>query len=148
MNNDGMEDRHDLERFVDAQDRIYAQALAEIRSGRKESHWMWFVFPQLAGLGSSWTAQRYAIGGVAEAEAYLRHPVHGPRLQECFAALLGVNGRTAHQIFGSPDDWKLRSCATLFGRVAGEGSVFEKVLARYFDGAADPRTLDLLDRPN
>jgi uncharacterized protein (DUF1810 family) len=137
-------DPHDLARFIEAQEGIYDQALAEIRRGRKASHWMWFVFPQLAGLGSSPTARRFAIQDRAEAEAYLAHPVLGQRLIECGEAALAAEGRTAFEVFGSPDDLKLRSSATLFARVSPAGSVFERVLARYFDGKADERTLRLL----
>jgi uncharacterized protein (DUF1810 family) len=134
----------DLERFVRAQQRTYATALAEIRDGRKRSHWMWYVFPQVAGLGSSEMSRRYALRNAAEARAYLGHPVLGPRLVECFTAALGVEGRTAQQIFGSPDDLKLRSCATLFARVTPPGSVFERVLDKYFEGQPDPRTREFL----
>ena len=139
-------DPHGLGRFVLAQDGVYDRALAEVRAGRKRTHWMWFVFPQLAGLGSSPTARQYAIKGLAEAEAYLRHPVLGPRLVECCEAAVGVEGRTAHEVFGSPDDLKLRSCATLFAQVSPAGSVFERVLAKFFDGQPDPATLRLLGR--
>ena len=110
------DDPYDLGRFVRAQEPDYGRALSEIRAGRKRSHWMWYVFPQFAGLGSSPTARFYAIKSAAEAEAYLRHPVLGPRLAECGEAALGVEGRSAHDIFGSPDDLKLRSSATLFAR--------------------------------
>jgi uncharacterized protein (DUF1810 family) len=142
----GSADPHDLARFVEAQEGVYPHALAELRAGRKRSHWMWFVFPQLDGLGSSPMARRYAIKSRAEAEAYLRHPALGPRLLECAAALLGVEGKTAHEIFGSPDDWKLRSCATLFAQVSPAGSPFERVLDAYFAGRPDERTLELLAR--
>jgi len=138
-------DPFDLARFVRAQAGDYDSALAEVRAGRKETHWMWYVFPQLAGLGSSPTARRYGVTGRAEAEAYLTHPVLGPRLVEIAEAALAVEGRSANDIFGSPDDLKLRSCATLFARVAPPGSVFERLLAKYFDGRPDPRTLALLD---
>ena len=127
-----------------AQERAYETALAEVRRGRKRSHWMWYVFPQVAGLGSSEMSQRYAIRGAAEARAYLAHPLLGPRLVECFEAALGVQGRTAHEIFGSPDDLKFRSCATLFAAVAPPGSVFQQALDRFFRGAGDPRTLEIL----
>jgi uncharacterized protein (DUF1810 family) len=137
-------DAYDLERFVRAQDGIFDQALAEISSGRKRSHWMWFVFPQFAGLGMSATSQHFAIRSVGEARAYLAHPVLGPRLQQCADALLSVDGRTAHDIFGSPDDVKLRSSATLFAAAASSGSAFQRVLDRYFDGAPDERTLHLI----
>ena len=138
-------DPFDLARFVRAQAGDYDSALAEVRAGRKETHWMWYVFPQLAGLGSSPTARRYGVTGRAEAEAYLTHPVLGPRLVEIAEAALAVEGRSANDIFGSPDDLKLRSCATQFARVAPPGSVFERLLAKYFDGRPDPRTLALLD---
>jgi uncharacterized protein (DUF1810 family) len=139
-----MTDPFDLDRVVRAQKDDYADALAEVRAGRKESHWMWFVFPQLAGLGSSPTARYYALAGRAEAEAYLAHPVLGPRLREITAAALAVEGGSAYDVFGSPDDLKLRSCATLFARVSPPGSVFDQLLAKYFDGQPDRRTLDLL----
>ena len=137
-------DPYGLARFVDAQERTYEQALSEIRSGRKRSHWMWYVFPQFDGLGLSATSKRYAIKSVAEAEAYLRHPILGPRLFESVQAVLRVEGRSAFEIFGSPDDMKLRSCATLFASISPAGSVFEQLLARYFGGEADARTLRLL----
>jgi uncharacterized protein (DUF1810 family) len=139
-------DPYALERFVEAQEEVYEQALAEIRGGRKETHWMWYIFPQLEGLGFSGMARHYAIRTVGEAEAYLRHPVLGPRLVGCVEALLGVQGRTASDIFGSPDDVKLRSCATLFDFVSPTGSVFEQLLDRYFHGERDRRTLQLLGR--
>jgi uncharacterized protein (DUF1810 family) len=139
------DDPYDLARFVHAQAPDYARALAELRAGRKRSHWMWYVFPQLTGLGASAMSQRYAISGIAEARAYLQHPVLGPRLVECAEAVLGVQGRSAHDIFGSPDDVKLRSCATLFAAASPPGSVFEQLLDRYFDGERDPVTLRLLE---
>ena len=137
-------DPHDLSRFVRANEGDYARALAEIRSGRKRSHWMWYVFPQLKGLGSSDMAVRYGIRSVAEADAYLRHPLLGPRLVACADAALGVEGRSAHEIFGSPDDMKLRSCATLFAAVSPDGSVFHRLLDRFFQGTPDPKTTELL----
>lgn len=139
-----MSDTDDLARFVRAQDAIYEQALAEITNGRKRSHWMWFVFPQFAGLGISPTSQHFAIRSLAEARAYMAHPVLGPRLQQCGNALLSVEGRTAHEIFGSPDDVKLRSSATLFATASSPGSVFQGLLDRYFGGAPDERTLQLI----
>ena len=132
----------DLTRFVAAQAGVYDQALAELRAGRKRSHWMWFVFPQIAGLGSSPTAQRYAIGSLDEARAYLADSVLGPRLIECASALLAVEGRTAEEILGYPDDLKLRSSMTLFARAAPEVPVFQEVLDRYYDGKPDPQTLN------
>lgn len=137
-------DPYDLDRFVAAQDGIYETALAEMRGGRKRSHWMWFIFPQLAGLGSSATAQRFAIRNAAEARAYLAHATLGPRLVECAAAALAIKAGTAREIFGSPDDVKLRSSATLFAHVSPAGSVFHRLLDRFFDGLRDGRTLELL----
>ncbi len=140
----GGTDPHNLRRFVQAQAGDYERALAEIRGGRKRSHWMWYVFPQLEGLGSSSTARHYAIKSLAEAEAYLKHPVLGPRLLACAEAALGVEGRSANDVFGWPDDLKLRSCATLFARVSPAGSAFERLLAKYFEGQPDVPTLTLL----
>jgi uncharacterized protein (DUF1810 family) len=134
----------DLSRFVDAQQGLYERAVAEIRSGQKRSHWMWFVFPQYEGLGASPTSRYFAIRSLEEARAYLAHPVLGPRLVECSEALLQVAGRTAHEMFGSPDDLKLRSSATLFASVAPAGSVFRHVLDQYFGGQPDPATLRLI----
>ncbi|MFI7601970.1 DUF1810 domain-containing protein [Actinoplanes sp. NPDC049681] len=136
--------QHDLDRFVAAQDGIYERALAELTAGSKRSHWMWFVFPQIAGLGSSPTARTYAIRDLAEARAYLAHPVLGPRLAECARALLAVEGRTAGQILGYPDDLKLRSSMTLFARAADDPAPFQAVLDKYYDGEPDPATLDRL----
>lgn len=138
-------DPHRLERFVEAQDGVHERALDELRAGRKASHWMWFVFPQVAGLGSSPTAQQYAIGSLAQARAYLRHPVLGARLVECSQAVLSHPERTARLIMGSPDDVKLRSSMTLFALAAGAESVFQEVLDVFFFGTHDPRTVDLLD---
>jgi uncharacterized protein (DUF1810 family) len=137
-------DNFDLARFVAAQEGMHERALGELRSGRKRSHWMWFVFPQVAGLGSSVMAQKYAIRSRAEAEAYLAHPVLGPRLRECAQALLAVEGRSATEIMGQPDDVKLRSSMTLFAALAGPGSDFQRVLEKFFSGEADERTLDFL----
>jgi uncharacterized protein (DUF1810 family) len=134
-------DADELNRFVDAQQGIYEIALSEIRQGQKRSHWMWFVFPQYAGLGISPTSQRYAIKSLAEAEAYLKDSVLGRRLVECAEALLHIEGRSAQQIFGSPDDMKLKSSATLFAHVSPSGSVFERVLDKYFRGERDTTTL-------
>jgi len=138
------DDPHDLNRFVLAQENDYARALAEIRGGRKRTHWMWYIFPQLDGLGFSEMARRYAIRDREEALAYLEHPVLGPRLVECAEAVLAVQGRSAREIFGTPDDLKLRSCVTLFTEVSPEGSVFQRVLEEYFWGEADGHTLALL----
>lgn len=139
------DDPHDLNRFLQAQNRDYERALSEVKSGRKRSHWMWYIFPQFDGLAFSSTSKHYAIKSVAEAEAYLSHPILGPRLLQCIEAVLGVDGRSAHEIFGSPDDLKLRSCATLFAFVSPTGSVFEQMLDKFFQGDRDPKTLDLLN---
>ena len=141
---DEQPDRFELQRFIAAQAGVYTQALAEIRAGRKQSHWMWFIFPQIDGLGSSPTARRYAIKSRAEAEAYLQHPVLGARLVECAEAALAVDGRSALQIFSQPDDMKLRSSATLFAAVDSRGTVFQRVIDKYFDGEPDRRTQELL----
>jgi uncharacterized protein (DUF1810 family) len=135
----------DLQRFVDAQDGDHDRALAELRAGEKRSHWMWFVFPQLAGLGRSAMAQQYAISSLDEARAYLDHPVLGARLRECTRAVLDAVPRSAEQIFGGIDAVKLRSSMTLFARAAGpDETLFTDVLAAYFDGAADPLTTQKL----
>jgi len=139
-----MDDPYNLNRFVEAQEDDYEQALSEIRSGRKRSHWMWYIFPQFDGLGYSATSRHFAIKSLTEAEAYLAHPILGPRLRESVQAVLGVEGRSAHEIFGSPDDMKLRSCATLFACVAPAGSVFERLLDKYYQGERDHKTLRLL----
>jgi len=141
------DDPYDLARFVQAQEGVYPQALAEVKSGRKRSHWMWFVFPQIQGLGLSATARRYAITSLAEAQAYLAHPVLGPRLQAGCEAVLAVRGRSAHDIFGSPDDMKLKSCATLFERVAPAQSVFSRLLDACFGGRRDEATVRSLAMP-
>ncbi|MEO0973849.1 MAG: DUF1810 domain-containing protein [Pseudomonadota bacterium] len=136
--------QYDLQRFVDAQQHSYADALAEVRRGRKRSHWMWYVFPQLKGLGRSSTAERYAIADLGEAGAYLAHPLLGPRLTEISQAACDVPHHRAIDIFGSPDDLKLRSSATLFRAVDGADPVFQALLDRFYDGSPDPRTLELL----
>ncbi len=136
---------NDLKRFLDAQERDYAIALSEIRGGRKRSHWMWYIFPQIAGLGFSSTSKFYAIKDRGEAENYLAHPTLGIRLVEISNALLSVEGKPANQIFGSPDDVKLKSSMTLFGALENTNSVFQRVLDKYFDGAKDRRTLELID---
>jgi uncharacterized protein (DUF1810 family) len=135
-----MSDPFELARFVKAQRGNYEQALQELTAGRKRSHWMWFVFPQITGLGSSPMAQRYAIGSMDEAQAYLRHPILGSRLRTCTAAVNQVTGRSAHDIFGAPDDAKFRSSMTLFALADAELPEFRIALARYFDGEDDPRT--------
>ena len=134
-------DPFDLQRFVDAQARNYADALGELRAGRKASHWMWYVFPQIAGLGFSAMAQTYAIGSLEEAKAYLRHAILGPRLRECVAATLAARGRSAHDIFGRPDDLKFRSSLTLFAEAGPREPLFRTALDAFFDGKPDPATL-------
>jgi uncharacterized protein (DUF1810 family) len=137
-------DPFDLQRFVSAQQGIYERALAELRAGRKRTHWMWFVFPQLVGLGHSETAEYFAIKSADEARAYLAHPVLGSRLAECCDALLALRDWSASEIFGYPDDLKLRSSMTLFAHICYPGSRFQRVLEKYYDGEEDPRTLQLL----
>lgn len=137
-------DPHDLNRFVRAQADDYTRASSEIRAGQKRSHWMWYLFPQIAGLGFSAMTERYSIKSSEEARAYLAHPILGERLIECFEALLDVKDRSAFQIFGSPDDRKLKSSATLFAIVSPEDSVFHRVLEKYFQGEMDQKTLRLL----
>lgn len=143
------EDRFDLERFVRAQEGAYEEALGELCAGRKRSHWIWFIFPQRKGLGQSATSEFYGIGSMEEAQAYLNHPVLGPRLRECTRAVTAVEGRTAGEIFGWPDDVKFRSSMTLFARAAeAEGDAeaaaeFRAALDKYFGGAEDPRTVDM-----
>jgi uncharacterized protein (DUF1810 family) len=140
------DDPHHLRRFTNAQVGAYERALAEIRAGDKRTHWMWFIFPQIVGLGSSSTAKHYAIQSRKQASEYLNHPVLGPRLRECAEAVFAVEGRTASEIFGYPDDLKLRSCMTLFAKVAEPASVFERVLEKYFSRANDVMTLEILAR--
>lgn len=137
---------HDLHRFLIAQQDDYARALAELRAGRKRSHWMWYIFPQLDGLGFSSMSRRYSIKTSDEAHAYLLHPVLGPRLTECAEALLAVQGRSAREILGSPDDLKLKSSATLFASISPPGSVFHRVLDHFFAGQQDGQTLQLLQQ--
>jgi uncharacterized protein (DUF1810 family) len=135
------DDAHDLQRFVLAQDPVHAAVLAELRAGRKRTHWMWFVFPQCAGLGTSEASRHYAIRSLAEARAYLGHPLLGPRLVECCDVLLAMEGKDATAILGTPDDLKLRSCATLFARVSPPDSVYGRILDRFFEGVPDERTM-------
>lgn len=140
-----MTDELNLQRFLDAQDGgVYERALTEIRSGRKQTHWMWFIFPQLRGLGVSRTAHLYGITSAEEARQYLEHPVLGPRLRACAEAALATGKTDARQIFPLPDDMKLRSCATLFASVAEPGSVFRRVLDRFWNGEPDPLTVEML----
>ena len=138
------ESKATLNRFLDAQASSYGQALSEIKGGRKRSHWMWFIFPQLKGLGYSETARFFAIDDLQEAQLYLQHPVLGPRLVEISKAMLALEGKTANQILGYPDDLKLRSSVTLFAAIPGADPVFKAVLDKYYNGEADEQTLQLL----
>ncbi len=137
-------DRHNLRRFIEAQEPIFQQVTSELRAGRKMSHWMWFIFPQIRGLGRSPTAMEYAISDLDEARAYLAHPVLGSRLKDCTQLVLLIGNRSAAQIFGSPDDMKFRSCMTLFAQVSQEDDIFTKALQKYFRGIPDQLTLDRL----
>ena len=141
MNSD---DPFDLTRFVRAQDGMFDIALSEIKRGRKRSHWMWYIFPQLRGLGHSAMAMHYGITGMDEARAYLKHELLGPRLKSICEAVLAVEGKSAIDIFDEPDDLKLRSCSTLFGQVPEADSIFLRIIERYFDGKCDQRTIELL----
>jgi uncharacterized protein (DUF1810 family) len=140
----GHVDRFNLERFLEAQRPVFQKVTFELEAGRKMSHWMWFIFPQIRGLGHSSTAIEYAISGLDEARAYLTHPILGPRLKECTQLVLNLEDRAAAQIFGSPDDMKFRSCMTLFAQVSAEDDIFIRALQRYFRGVPDRMTLDLL----
>ena len=141
-------DPYDLNRFISAQEGIYDRVLAELRGGLKRSHWMWFIFPQIDGLGHSLTTRHYAVKSVEEARRYLGHPVLGARLVECAEAILAVQGRSVSDIFGYPDDMKLQSSMTLFALVAGPRSVFERVLEKYYQGKRDARTLQIVGNLN
>ena len=134
----------DLQRFVEAQNPVYDRVLQELQAGRKRSHWMWYVFPQLDGLGRSAMAERYALAGIDEARAYLAHPLLGPRLQACLSALLQHRDKSARAVLGSPDDLKLRSCLTLFARAAPDNPLFQRALVQFYDGKPDPLTLNAL----
>ena len=139
-----MTDNYNLQRFLDAQDYAYDTILDELRAGRKVSHWIWFIFPQITGLGHSGMAQRFAITSLDEAKAYLQHPVLGPRLRACTQLVLDVNGQSAEEIFGYPDHLKFRSCMTLFLTATTDNKVFNDALLKYFDGKPDTLTLDFL----
>jgi uncharacterized protein (DUF1810 family) len=135
-------DSYNLERFVIAQDSIFKRVLSELQAGTKMGHWMWFIFPQIRGLGRSPTSMEYAISSRDEAQAYLQHPVLGPRLRECTQLVLNVNGRSATDIFGTPDDIKFRSSMTLFAQVSRDDDIFHRALQKYFEGVPDRLTLD------
>lgn len=139
-----MTDAYNLNRFLDAQEGVYDTVLDELRAGRKSSHWIWFIFPQIAGLGRSGMAQQFAIGSLDEAKAYLQHPVLGPRLRECTQLVLDVEGRSVEEIFGYPDYLKFRSCLTLFMTATSGNKIFKDALLKYFDDKPDQLTLDLL----
>ena len=136
-----MADSYDLQRFVDAQAPVIDRVREELAEGRKRSHWMWFIFPQIAGLGFSAMAQRYAIASLDEGQAYLRHPILGPRLEDCTRLAVAVSGRSAGEIFGSPDDMKFRSSMTLFAQTGPDETIFAEALQKYFAGEPDPETL-------
>jgi uncharacterized protein (DUF1810 family) len=142
------DDPYDLNRFISAQEGIYDRVLAELRGGQKRTHWMWYIFPQIDGLGHSPTTRHYAVKSLEEARRYLAHPVLGARLVECAEAVLVVSGLSASDIFGHPDDWKLQSSMTLFSLVAGPGSIFERVLDKYYQGKRDARTLQIAGGPS
>jgi uncharacterized protein (DUF1810 family) len=137
-------DRYDLRRFLDAQDRVYDTVIGELRNGAKRSHWIWFVFPQLRGLGHSPTAARYGIVSLEEARAYLAHEILGPRLRECARLVAAIDGRSADDIFGWPDNLKVRSSMTLFAHATEDNADFRAVLAKFYGGEEDPVTVDLL----
>jgi uncharacterized protein (DUF1810 family) len=139
-----MDDPYDLQRFVDAQAPVIDRVREELAQGRKRSHWMWFIFPQIAGLGFSAMAQRYAIASLDGAKAYLEHPILGARLEDCTRLVLAVTGRSVTEIFGSPDDMKFRSSMTLFSQAAPDKAIFAEALRKYFDGEPDPETLKRL----
>jgi len=141
-----MSDPHDLQRFLDAQDRVYARVVTELQAGRKTSHWMWFIFPQVAVLGSSSMAQQYAIRSLAEASAYLDHPVLGARLRECTRLVLDVQERDISDIFGYPDDLKFHSSMTLFALADGAPPLFDAALGKYFNAEPDVKTLEILGK--
>jgi len=141
-----MSNENNLNRFIDAQERDYQTALTEIRNGRKRSHWMWYIFPQVQGLGFTETSRFYAVKDLDEAEAYLQHPILGSRLIDICNALLGLESNNANQIFGSPDDLKLKSCMTLFAALSNTDPVFRLVLDKFFNGRKDQKTLQLIKR--
>jgi len=141
-----MIDPHNLQRFVDAQDPVFEQVCEELREGCKTGHWMWFIFPQIKGLGHSAMAEKYAVSSRQEAAAYLAHPILGPRLRTCSGLVNSVEGRPIREILGHPDDLKFRSSMTLFAQVSPDNQVFAEALKRYFAGESDPLTLDRLNR--
>jgi len=141
------DDPYDLNRFLRAQEGVYERALAELEGGQKRTHWMWYIFPQIDGLGSSPTAKRYALKSIEEARQYLNHPVLGKRLLECTEAVVALKGESLSEIFGYPDDLKFKSSMTLFEKITGSGSLFSSALERYCHGERDATTLRLLEKP-
>ena len=141
-----MDEPFDLARFVDAQAPVYERVVAELQAGRKKSHWMWFVFPQVAGLGQSSMARRFSLSSLAEARAYLKHPLLGPRLRQCTELMMAIEGRPVRQILGTPDDLKFRSSMTLFFHASDDGALFSAALEKYCDGEEDPLTVDRIAR--
>jgi uncharacterized protein (DUF1810 family) len=141
-----MEDPYTLQRFIDAQQHLYANVTKELKGGKKISHWMWFVFPQVVGLGRTYTAEKYSIKSLGEAKAYIVHPVLGARLQECAQLVLNIDGRSANQIFGFPDDLKFRSSMTLFKHVAENNKIFIEAIAKFYNGKEDNLTVEVLGR--
>ncbi|MEG3439244.1 DUF1810 domain-containing protein [Pannus brasiliensis CCIBt3594] len=141
-----MSDTYDLQRFVEAQEFIYAEVIRELKRGYKQSHWMWYIFPQIKGLGRSETARKFALGSLEEAREYLKHPVLGERLRECIRLVLAVEGRTSEQIFGSIDTLKFRSSMTLFLYATEDNRIFQEALEKYFDGQSDRLTVNLLKK--
>jgi uncharacterized protein (DUF1810 family) len=139
-----MADNYSLPHFFDAQERVYDAVVDELRAGRKSSHWIWFIFPQITGLGHSGMAQKFAITSLEEAKVYLQHPILGPRLRKCTQLVLNVNGRSAEEIFPYPDNLKFRSCMTLFMTATTDNTIFKDALFKYFDGKPDQLTLNLL----
>ena len=140
------DDHFDLTRFITAQEMVYSRVLFELRNARKRTHWMWFIFPQIDGLGNSSTTKHYAIKSIEEAQEYLNHPLLGKRLKECAETVLAIEGRSISEIFGYPDDMKLKSSMTLFSSLANSDSVFVSILDKYFNGERDIRTLNLLEK--
>jgi uncharacterized protein (DUF1810 family) len=140
-----MTDNNELIRFLEAQNQVYLKALSEIKEGKKNSHWMWYIFPQIKGLGSSETAKQYAIKDLNEATVYLKHPILGKHLIEISEEVFNLNGKTATQIFGTPDDMKLRSCMTLFANVKNSNPIFQKIIVKYFNGIPDDLTLQIVN---
>ncbi len=139
-------DQFELTRFISAQEMVYSRVISELRNGRKRTHWMWFIFPQIDGLGNSSTTKRYAIKSIKEAEQYLNHPILGKRLKECAEAILAIEGRSISEIFGYPDDLKLKSSVTLFSSLADSHPIFSSIIDKYFNGEQDIRTIKILEK--